>query len=65
MQAQAAVAAHEEFSGTLGFVGTRRCYDDEPQDNGGYHFYGNAENVFGIGSAMGQAMLELLDLDDG
>jgi alpha-galactosidase len=64
MQAQAAVAAYEEFSGTVGFVGTRRFYDDEPQHDGGYHFYGNAENFFGIGSAMGQAMLELLDLDE-
>ena len=61
MRAQAAVAEREEFDGTVGFVGTRRFYDDEPQHDGGYHFFGNAENVFGIGAAMGEAMLELLD----
>jgi len=60
MKAQAAVAGDAEFAGTLRFVGTRRFYDDDPQHDGGYHFFGNAENFFGIGAALGEGMLELL-----
>ena len=28
--------------------------------DGGYHFFGNAENFFNTGAAMGKALLELL-----
>ena len=60
MRAQGAVARYDEFAGTVRLVGTRRFYDDDPKHDGGYHFFGNAENFFAIGHALGQGMLELL-----
>lgn len=59
MNAQAAVSEYEEFKGTVSTVDTQCFYDDEPSHDGGYHFFGNAQNFFGIGAALGERMLEL------
>ena len=61
MQAQADVARDEEFRDTVRLVPTRPYYASEPKHDGGYHFYGNAENFFAIGTALGRAALELAD----
>lgn len=60
MKAQAAVAAYDEFKDNVRFVETRVFYKSEPQYDGGYHWFGNAENFFNIGNAMGKALLSLL-----
>jgi len=60
MRAQSAVAACDEFKDNVRFVETKVFYKSEPQYDGGYHFFGNAENFFNIGNAMGKALLELL-----
>jgi len=60
MKAQAAVCAYDEFKDNVRFVETRVFYKSEPQYDGGYHWFGNAENFFNIGNAMGYALLELL-----
>lgn len=62
MRAQAAVAEHEEFRGTVAFVGTRdffRPAEASPSAQA-YHWNGNAETYYLIGDAMGRAMLQLL-----
>jgi len=60
MRHQAAVAAYKEFQATVRFVETKTFYKNTPRHDGGYHFFGNAENFFNIGNAMGRAMLDLL-----
>jgi len=60
MRHQAAVAAMDEFKASVRFAETKRFYKDAPKCDGGYHFFGNAENFYNIGNAMGKAMLELL-----
>ncbi|MEM1451451.1 MAG: PQQ-binding-like beta-propeller repeat protein [Planctomycetota bacterium] len=66
MRAQAAVAAREEFRGTVAFVGTKDFYrPKELSPNGqAYHWNNNAETYYLIGDGMGRAMLELLAGDD-
>jgi len=39
---------------------SRHNFHNFQKCDGGYHFFGNAENFFNIGNAMGKAMLELL-----
>lgn len=62
MRAQAAVAAREEFRGTVSFVGTRSFWrPEETSPTGqGYHWNGNAETYMDIGLAMAEAMAGLL-----
>lgn len=60
MRAQAAVCTAPEFRRTVRLVETKRFYNDTPRHDGGYHFFGNAENFFNIGTGLGKAMLELL-----
>lgn len=60
MRHQADVAALKEFKGTVRLARTTHCYADEPRHDGGYHFFGNAANFFGIGQSLGDALLELL-----
>jgi len=60
MKAQAAVCDYDEFKDNVRFVETKGFYKSEPQYDGGYHWFGNAENFFNIGNAMGEALLELL-----
>lgn len=62
MQAQAAVAEHDEFKDNVAFVPTRDFWRDSkvsPSEQG-YHWNSNAETYYLIGEAMGQAMLKLL-----
>ncbi|MCP3914142.1 MAG: PQQ-binding-like beta-propeller repeat protein [bacterium] len=61
MHAQAQVAAMPEFAGNVRLVETKAFYASEPKFDGGYHFFGNAANFFGIGEALGHGMLELLE----
>lgn len=62
MQAQAAVAEHEEFKGNVAFVGTKDFYRPKEESPSGqsYHWNSNAETYLLIGDAMAKAMLELL-----
>lgn len=60
MKAQANVATDDEFKDNVRFVETKIFYQSEPQHDGGYHWFGNAENFFNIGNAMGKALLDLL-----
>ena len=61
MRAQAAVAAREQFRGTVAFVGTKHCFRPKQQSPSGqaYHWNSNAESYYLIGKGMGEAMLEL------
>ncbi len=61
MEAQAAVAQHEEFAGTVAFVATREFWrpEEESPSKQGYHWNSNAETYFLIGQGMGQALLQL------
>lgn len=63
MKAQAAVAAHKEFKGSVAFVGTRAFWRPKEQSPSGqgYHWNSNAETYYLIGEAMGEAMKRLLD----
>ena len=62
MQHQAAVAMMPEFKeSNVQFLETKIYFENEPQFDGGYHWFGNAENFFNIGDAMGKAMLKLLE----
>jgi hypothetical protein len=61
--AQAAVGRMREFHGTVTFVPTerfRRPAEDSPNVTHSHHWFGNAESYFEIGSALGQAMCNLL-----
>lgn len=62
MEAQAAVAEHEEFVGNVAFVGTKSFYRPAEQSPSGqaYHWNNNAETYYLIGEAMGKAMIDLL-----
>ncbi len=60
MRHQAAVAKLDEFKGNVGFVETKCFFENDPKCDGGYHFFGNPQNFFNIGNAMGKAMLGLL-----
>jgi len=62
MKAQAAVAQHPEFKGTVAFVGTKAFWRTKEQSpNGqGFHWNSNAETYFLIGNAMGEAMKQLI-----
>lgn len=60
--AQAAVAAREEFAGSVRFVSTRafvRRPEDSPNPGHGHHEFGNAETYFLVGDALGRAMVAL------
>ena len=61
MRAQAAVAAHEQFNGTVAFVGTKDFYRPKEESPSGqsYHWNSNAETYFLIGDSMADAMLQL------
>jgi len=59
MRHQAAVAAMPEWDGTVALAETKHFYRSEPRFDGGYHFFGNAENFFDIGDALGRKMVEL------
>ena len=62
-QAQAAVAAHPEFAGTVAFVETHdfvRKPEDSPNPGHGHHEFGNAETCFLVGDALAQGMKRLL-----
>lgn len=61
MKAQAAVARHEEFQGNVEFVGTKDFYRPKEESPSGqaYHWNGNAETYYLIGSGMGEAMLRM------
>ncbi|HHZ92180.1 TPA: sialate O-acetylesterase [Candidatus Poribacteria bacterium] len=62
MQHQVAVAMIPEFKeSNVQFLETKIYFENEPQFDGGYHWFGNAENFFNIGDAMGKAMLKLLE----
>jgi alpha-galactosidase len=62
MKAQAAVAGHQEFKGSVAFVGTKAFW--RPQtvspSGQGYHWNTNAETYYLIGEAMGEAMQKLV-----
>ncbi len=61
MQAQAAVAKYPEFKGNVAFVGTKNFWrPKELSPTGqGFHWNSNAETVYLIGTAMGEAMMGL------
>jgi hypothetical protein len=61
--AQEAVAARDEWNGTVLFVPTTdfaRPAEESPNRTHLHHWYGNAESYFLIGQALGEAMLTLL-----
>ncbi len=62
-KAQAAVATHPEFAGTVTFVETHdfvRKPEDSPNPSHGHHEFGNAETYFLVGDALAQGMKRLL-----
>lgn len=63
MNAQAAVAAYEEFKGNVAFVGTKAFYRpaEESPSAQAYHWNSNAETYYLIGEGMGKAMITLLE----
>lgn len=63
MKAQAAVAEHPEFKGSVAFVSTRAFWrpPEQSPSGQGYHWNSNAETYYLIGEAMGRAMLKLLE----
>lgn len=63
MEAQAAVAQHDEFKGNVAFVGTRAFWrpEDQSPTKQGYHWNSNAESYYLIGEAMGEAMKQLCE----
>jgi alpha-galactosidase len=62
IKAQQAVAQQAEFKDTVRYVETRDFFRDPALSPGkqGYHFNGNAETYWLVGSGMGKAMVELL-----
>ncbi len=61
--AQKAVAAREEWAGSVRFVPTRsfvRRPEDSPNPGHGHHEFGNAETYFLVGDALGRGMVSLL-----
>ena len=61
--AQRAVAARDEFKGTVAFAPTAdfaRPANQSPNVGHGHHWFGNAESYFLIGDALGKEMLKLL-----
>jgi alpha-galactosidase len=59
-KAQAATAERPEFKGQGAFVPTSSFKRSTPSFDGGYHWNGNAESYFLIGTAMGKAMAKLV-----
>ncbi len=61
MRAQAAVADYPEFKGNVAFVGTKGFWRPKEVSPTGqnYHWNGNAETYYLIGTAMGDAMKRL------
>jgi alpha-galactosidase len=61
MKAQAAVAEHEEFKGSVAFVKTQSFWraEEVSPTKQGYHWNSNAEAYYLIGEAMGHAMTKL------
>jgi len=61
-KAQAAAAAHPEFTGTVAFVETHDFVRKEEESPGGWpcHEFNNAETYFLVGDALGQGMVKLL-----
>ena len=61
MRAQAAVAEYPEFKGNVAFVGTRDFWRPREQSPSGqaFHWNGNAETYYLIGTGMGEAMKKL------
>ncbi len=58
--AQTAVAAMEEFKGTVAAVQLAPFWDPTTKYDGGYHYNGSARFYYEAGQALGKAMLELL-----
>jgi len=63
MEAQLAVAKHDEFKGNVFTVETRDFFrpPEESPSKQGYHWNGNAETYFLIGDAMGREMVKLIE----
>ncbi|MDB6031365.1 MAG: atsA 21 [Verrucomicrobiales bacterium] len=62
-EAQAAAAAHPEFTGNVAFVSTRDFVqkpEDSPNPTHGHHEFGNAKTYLLVGDALGNALKELL-----
>ncbi len=60
--AQASVAAREEFRASVAFVPTRdfvRRAEDSPNPTHGHHEFGNAETYLLVGEALGRGMVTL------
>jgi alpha-galactosidase len=58
--AQEAVAAMDEFKGTVIAVPTAPYWDPTTKYDGGYHYNGSARFYYSAGHAFGKGMLELL-----
>lgn len=59
--AQTAPAAMPEFKGTVAAVQTYPFWDPTVKYDGGYHYMGSARFYYDAGTAMGKAMVQLLD----
>ena len=58
--AQKGAAELPEFKGSVVYCPTAAYWRDESHGDGGYHFNGNCETYYDMGTAFGKAMLTLL-----